>query len=432
MKYFYEIFQNLKSNLPLFTIIGIFAAILIGFKEFQEDKLPIFLKHNLLLIYLFILFGTAQLLVIACVLKPLVSSKIANLILQQIFTTSKVSAKNSLQIIIVTFLLVSVGTLMIYSSSRLEASLKFGSLSFFLNRHLFFIFMGLIFCLFSSFVKYSFLKRIAIPIVIFSIFLLVFGLIPGFGTSIGGSRRWITIGILSFNYFELIKVTIIIYLAYMLSSNQRINIISVIPIGVIFLLIIFLGKNTGYSAGIISLLIITMILMIIARLNYRKATICLLFIEFVYLLFLSVPLYTQSQKLGGILGVGFGEGKYKLHLQFEAFTNFIFLIFTEELGLIGSLIIICLFLLLTLQGVSVARKSDDIFVRLLTFGAVGIISLQAFQNIAISLKVLPFEEISLPFISYGGTQMLINLCLVGLILNASRRISVNARMKDLQ
>lgn len=284
--------------------------------------------------------------------------------------------------------------------------------------------MGIIFCLFSYFAKYSFLKRIAIPIFIFSIFLLIFGLIPKFGTSIGGSRRWITAGIFSFNYFELIKVTIIIYFAHML-SNQRINFISLIPIGVIFLLIIFLSKNIGYSAGIISLLLIIMTLMFLASFSYQRATIFLLVIEFVSLLFLSVPLYIQSQQLGGILGVGIGEGKYKLDIQFEAFTDFIFLIFIEELGFVGGLIIFSLFLSFTLQGVMVAKKSDDIFVRLLTFGAAGTISLQALQNIAISLKVLPFEGIALPFVSYGSTQVLINLFLVGLILNASKRNNID-------
>lgn len=145
-------------------------------------------------------------------------------------------------------------------------------------------------------------------------------------------------------------------------------------------------------------------------------------IESIALLFLIFTFYTQSQQLGGILGIGFGESQYKLIFQFDVLADYIFLIITEEFGFIGGSMIIFLFVLLTIQGTIVAIKSVDIFDRLLVFGATSTINLQAFLHMLISLKVIPFEEISLPFVSYGGIQMLINLCFVGLILNASKRI----------
>lgn len=427
MKYLYQIFQNFKNSLPLFTIIGVFATILNGLKEFPEDQLPIFLKHYLLLIYISILFVFAILLLMTCILKPLVSSGILLFLFQHIFKAIRISSENSFQIIVLIFILIGIGTIMtygvtihiIYGWRKLEIE-TLPSFVFF-KHHIFSIFLGLIFCIFLSIAKHSLLKKITISLFIFSIILLVFGLILNFNTYEENTKSWFTIEIFSLKYFDLIKLLTIIYVAYIL-SYYRINFISLIPVITVLLLIILLGKNTNLGLGTISLLFVIIILMVFAKYNCQRAVMLLFGIESIALLFLIFPFYTQSQQLGGILGTGFGESQYKLIFRFDVLADYIFLIITEEFGLIGASLVIFLFFLLTIQGTMIAIKSVDIFDRLLVFGATSIINLQAFLNILISLKVIPFEEISLPFVSYGGIQMLINLCFVGLILNASKRI----------
>lgn len=253
--------------------------------------------------------------------------------------------------------------------------------------------------------------------ILFSIVFLFFGL-GGLQTQVKGTHRWITIGPLEFSNFEMAKVFSMIYLARVLSFH-KINYRSMIPVVAVFLLMLVIDK--GSSIGIITLLIVISIFMFVARINPRISAFLLICLLFVFLFAFSIPLYQQNQQRGGIFGVGIGESSYKRDLQLEAFTDLIFPIICEELGLIGSIVVIVLFLFCAFAIVGVALKTSDVFGRLLLFGITGIISLQAFQNIAMSLGVFSIKGASLPFISYGNFQLLANWFLIGTVLNIIRR-----------
>lgn len=248
MKYLYQIYQNFKNSLPLFTIIGVFATILIGLNEFPENQLPILLKHNLLLTYISILLVFATLLLMTCILQPLVSSGILLFLFQQIFKVIRMSSVNLFQIIMLVFILIGIGTIITYGSTihiiyglrKLEIETLPSSVFF--KHHIFSIFLGLILCIFLFIAKYSYLKKITISIFIFSIILLVFSLILNFNTYEDSIKNWFKIEIFSLKYFDLIKLLTIIYFAYIL-SYYRINVISLIPISGVLLLIVFFGQK---------------------------------------------------------------------------------------------------------------------------------------------------------------------------------------------
>jgi cell division protein FtsW (lipid II flippase) len=246
--------------------------------------------------------------------------------------------------------------------------------------------------------------------------------VAGFYTKV--VDRWLVTSNFAINYFEITKFTFIIYWACVL-NRHKITFFSIIP-GVLLLVLIFL-LGSKYSLGVIILLLISLILMLIARFSSSIAAGLLVVFQIIYLFVLSIPLYKESLFLGGVLGVGLGESKYKiLFLEntpdryFEAFSDSIFRITLEEFGVVGAILIILLFLIYTLAGLHIAVKIQDLFGRLLVFGVIGVTSLQAFQNFGISISAIPFEGISLPFIGYGGTQSLVNMLFCGAILNIAR------------
>lgn len=300
--------------------------------------------------------------------------------------------------------------------------------------------IGVIAFIIFSKIKYTFWKKLAVPLFLISIFLLILVLVQGFGFKALGARRWLLLGPVNFQPSELVKFTISLYLAKVASSNKQ-TLSYLIPLALVSILImmepdlgttlvimligfsqVFVsGVNLLHVLGSLGLGLVATSLLILFS-PYRKARL-LTFIQGT-----NDPLgssYHVRQILlglgsGGIFGVGFGASRQKFLFLPEASTDSIFAIIAEELGLIGALAIIFLFTFFLVRGLKIARNSQDKFASVLATGITAWISGQAFLNIASMVSLVPLTGIPLPFISYGGSSLVMVLSACGILLNISK------------
>ena len=349
----------------------------------------------------------------------------------------------------VVIILLSIGTCMIFSSSFIMADKWYGDSYYFLKKQIIYAIIALIVLLFSMNIDYHFYKKVSIPLLIISIILLSAVFIPGVGRSAGGAVRWVKFGILSFQPSEIAKFALILYMSESMTRKGMNDLKtfakgilpSLIVIGVIFVLIL---KEPDFSTALIILGIsfvmlfiggtkiiqlftlmaaaIPMGALILLREEYRKVRL---------LAFLDPwkdPLdsgFHVIQSLvalgsGGITGVGLAESRQKYFYLPDQHTDFIFSIIGEELGFIGTVFIVVLFALLLWRGYRIAVQSTDNFACLLATGITFVIVFQSMINIGVVTKMLPTTGITLPFISFGGTSLIINMLCIGILLNISR------------
>ena len=349
----------------------------------------------------------------------------------------------------VVIILLSIGTCMIFSSSFIMADKWYGDSYYFLKKQIIYAIIALIVLLLSINIDYHFYKKVSIPLLIISIILLSAVFIPGVGRSAGGAVRWVKFGILSFQPSEIAKFALILYMSESMTRKGMNDLKtfakgilpSLIVIGVIFVLIL---KEPDFSTALIILGIsfvmlfiggtkiiqlftlmaaaIPMGALILLREEYRKVRM---------LAFLDPwkdPLdsgFHVIQSLvalgsGGITGVGLAESRQKYFYLPDQHTDFIFSIIGEELGFIGTVFIVVLFALLLWRGYRIAVQSTDNFACLLATGITFVIVFQSMINIGVVTKMLPTTGITLPFISFGGTSLIINMLCIGILLNISR------------
>lgn len=340
--------------------------------------------------------------------------------------------------LVITF--VFIGLLAIADSSAPQALDNFGDKYYFLKQQVFSAFVGLVSMLIVANINYNFWKKIATPLFFLSILLLLIVLIPHFGIHALGARRWIDLGFVSFQPSELVKFSLAVYLAKLASSNKKALayfipllvvlglimlqpdlgtalVVSIIGFSQIFLsgvsILYFLGALISGVLGVIILILFS---------PYRRERL-LTFFETT-----RDPLgkgYHIRQILlglgsGGLLGVGLGESRQKFLFLPEASTDSIFAIIAEELGFVGSLILIILFVYFIVKVFKIASQAPDKFSQILVFGIASWIGGQAFLNIASMVSLVPLTGIPLPFISYGGTSLIALMTACGIVLNISR------------
>lgn len=308
--------------------------------------------------------------------------------------------------------------------------------------------LGILALYLCSRIKYTFWRKYAFYIFLASILFTLFVFIPGLGFEHSGAKRWISIGPVSFQPVEFLKIGFIIYLAAWLSwvknkvQNFKFGILPfVILVGIIavilfkqpdtknFLLILvaglamFLasGVKWKYVLGIVAISLVGLFILISFKpyLADRIQT---------YLDPTRDPTgssYQIQQSLiaigsGGVFGRGFGQSIQKFSYLPEPQGDSIFAVIGEEFGFVGTTFIILLFVAFALRGLRIANRSPDLFSRLLVTGIVILIVSQSFLNIASTIGVFPLTGVPLVFISHGGTSLLISLAAVGMILNISR------------
>lgn len=352
---------------------------------------------------------------------------------------------------LLTILLILIGLVMVYSASWPYAiDLGKQPNTFFVQQSKYAV-LGIVLMILISYFPYRWYQKLAIPIYVLSCLLCIAVFTP-LGTSYNTfARRWVELGPISFMPSDLMKFASVALMAYFLSKNYR-KIPTIkggfIPFIIILLLtVIPIYKQPNFSTTLV--LSATLLLMYFVGGMDRRMW---LFVPpmgamvvvyafmgesgsyrrdrfFTYLRPLDDFLdkgWQLSQALfavstGGFFGLGLGKSRQKFLYLSEAHNDFIFAIIAEELGFIGCLMIIILYLMFIRRGLSIATRAKDRFGSLLAMGITTIIGLQAFTNIAVAFGLIPPTGLVLPFISFGGTSLLVTMGMTGILLNISRQ-----------
>lgn len=346
-------------------------------------------------------------------------------------------------------LLVAIGVVMVYSASSYIAMYRYKNDMFFLQRQGSFAILGFISMMIISRIDYHIIKKHTGKIMIVSIALLLIVLLPIF-PSPNGARRWILIGPLSIQPSEIAKYVVVLYMAKSISNKgNRINsfIYGVMPyliVSGLFAGLVLAEKNLSIAAVI---MIATLIVLFAAGCKIMHISFIMLLVGAAgaaatyfepyrmrrFMTFLHPwedPQgngYQLIQSLlalgsGSILGSGLGLSRQKCYYIPEPHNDFIFAIIGEELGLVGCLFIICLFVVFISRGISIAMKAEEVYGTILAVGITAIIAIQAIINIAVVSGSMPVTGVPLPFISYGGSSLVINLSAMGILLNISKQV----------
>lgn len=356
--------------------------------------------------------------------------------------------KTRINMFTVALVLICIGIVMIYSSSSIYAWERYGDSFYFLKRHLIFLAIGLLFTFLAMVVDYRIFRKYARLLLWIAIALLVLVLIPGIGREVSGARRWFRFKFISFQPSEFANLALIIYIAdFICRKGDKIKIILkglIPPVCVlgIFALLILLQPDLG---TVIALASVIMIMLYIAGVRGRYIlSLILCSLPALYFLVFSVP-YRRARILaflnpwldpkgtgfqiiqsqialgsGGFLGRGLGHSQQKLFYLPAAHTDFIFSIIGEELGLLGTLGVITLFIVFIQQGLKIIKNAQDKFGYFLALGLVLMISLKAIVNIGVSCGVFPTKGLPLPFISYGGSSLIFDMVSLGILINIAR------------
>lgn len=345
----------------------------------------------------------------------------------------------------ITLILTALGLVMLASTSGIHAEQQVGDPLYYVKRQLVALCFAMVMAFFVSRIDYHWWNRFALPLAVLAAVLLILALLPGIGVRAGGSNRWIRLGPINFQPSELGKLAAIVVISWYMARTQRHVkrfgkglLVPLLYLGVIVGLI-FLAPDYGTTALVA---VVGLILMYAGgtRLNYLCIT-AVLGVGAFGLAILQSPLrvrrimafldrekYASDEAyqllnalyafvVGGARGVGLGESIQKRFYLPESHTDFIFAIIGEELGLIASLSVVLLFAIFFGVGMRIAYCVTDLFGKLLALGITLMITLQAALNMAVVTGVAPTKGLPLPFISYGGSSILMSMVMVGLLVN---------------
>lgn len=349
----------------------------------------------------------------------------------------------------VTIVLVFIGLMMVFSSSAVYSGENFGDNYYFIQKQLIFALVGFSGLFIAKNIPYRIYWKLNYPLLLLVIGLLTLTLFIGHGAGSDDVYRWIRIGGFSIGQpSELAKVSVIIFVAYAIAKKgDRIRefkkgFLPIILITGLVILLILAGRDLG-SAFTIGLVVFLMLFIsgtnlwfllgsilasvpvlyyLIFSVDYRKERIIAFFDPWKHQQdsgFQLIQSFMAFQN-GGLTGVGLGEGRQKLFYLPEAHTDFIFSVLGEELGLLGVLLVIALFIIFIFRGLAITIKTQDLFGLYLAFGLTCLIGAEAFINIAVVMGLLPTKGLALPFLSYGGSSLVMSLLVVGILLNISR------------
>ena len=346
--------------------------------------------------------------------------------------------------------LIIISVVMVYSSSSVVALTSYDDAAYFARRQLIWAVAGLLVMAVTMRMDHRLLgeQRVVMAILLVSLLLLAATLAPGIGRTVNGSRRWLRFGLLSFQPSELAKVALVIYLSYSIArKGERIRdfmngIMPAYVVAGVFMATAALQPDFGTTMTI-ALVAGIMLFAGGANVLHLGATV-LAGLPFIYIAVYHTAYRTRrifafldpwadphgsghqiiqsflAFGSGGIFGRGLGEGRQKLLFLPERHSDFIYAVIGEELGLIGALAVLALFLFLLWRGVRIALSANERFSRLLAFGITLLVCLQALINMAVVTGLFPTKGIALPLVSYGGSSMVITLGALGVLLNISR------------
>lgn len=352
--------------------------------------------------------------------------------------------KKRYYLLFVSIVILSIfGLIMIYSASNIWSEYKFNTpYKFITNQFIFFI-IGLVLMYIISNIDYKLYYKYSKYILLVCILLLILVLIPGIGTVRNGSRSWFGIGSFGIQPSEFTKIALIIFTSKYLTNYKKILPIVIITLlvfsiimlqpdfgtGTIIVMTIFgilfiNGMNISFIVKIGILGIIGVVILILVA-PYRLSRI-LSFIDP-----WSDPLGSGFQIIqsmyaigpGGLFGLGFGKSIQKHFYLPEPQTDFIFSIISEEFGFLGILIVSILFITIIYNGIMISINTSDKFAKNVSFGIIFGISFQCLLNLMVVVGLIPVTGVTLPFLSYGGSSLLVSMASMGIVLNISKNNS---------
>ncbi len=365
-------------------------------------------------------------------------------------------------LLFVTIFLAAFGIVMIYSTSSYTAQMNYGSSEYYFYKQLQYTLMGFVVMYIAYKIDYHVWRKLWKPILVLGV-ALMFALIP-FGTRVNGAKRWIRFLGIGVQPADVVKVVVIIVTSVMICSlgkNMRkfkYVLLVILATGLTFAGLVFVISNNLSSAIIIFL--IPCVMTFVAYPGYKiymglagacavvggigyywLTTIAHMAEDAGHFRFKRIMVWLNPEKYasgtgyqtvqalyaigsGGLFGKGLGKSLQKLGFIPESQNDMIFSIICEELGLFGAICVILVFMLMLWRIIHIARNSTDLFGSMLAVGVFAHIAIQVVLNIAVVTNFIPNTGVSLPFISYGGTSMVILLFEVGIVLNISSTIKL--------
>ena len=343
--------------------------------------------------------------------------------------------------------LIAFGVVMVYSASAVYASNRYGNGYHFLVRQTIFAVLAFGALAIFSRVKIDWMRKATYPVLLLAV-LLMLAVALGFGRSAGGATRWLAVGPVNIQPAEIAKLAMIMWLAHSLAKKaHRVRTFSIgfLPHVIVagLLMLLCLAQPDFGSAVMIALLTFVVLFAAGARAGYLLGAV-LLALPVGYAAIASSPYrmrritaflepfehrqgagYQITESLmsfgsGGWTGVGLGDGRQKLLFLPEAHTDFVSAIIGEELGFIGVVALCIAFAWLVVRGLRAAWRVQDEYAGYLAAGMTLFIGLQAFTNLAVAMGLLPTKGLALPFVSYGGSSLIVNAAAAGIVLNVSR------------
>jgi cell division protein FtsW len=342
--------------------------------------------------------------------------------------------------------LVGFGVVMVYSASAVQATVQYQDPQFFLKRQAAYAVAALLLAWMTSGIDYHRLYRLTYPVLaVVGVLLLM--CVVGFGHTGGGAARWLSIGPVHIQPAEMAKVALVIWLAYSLAKKaEKVKTFTVgflphLIVAGIFMLLCLKQPDFG-SAVVLLLLTFTMLFLAGAKIGYILGAsilgsflgaIAIRFREYRYERYLAwLHMDEHRQDLayqpfqsvmsfgsGGPMGLGLGRGLQTLYLP-EAHTDFVAAVVGEELGFLGVAALCAAYLLLVGRGVRAALRAPDDFGAYLAFGISTMFGVQTLVNLCVALAILPTKGLTLPFVSFGGSSLVVNGVAAGILLNVSR------------
>ena len=355
--------------------------------------------------------------------------------------------KSDLIIVFCTFFLVIAGLVMLASASSNLGKIRFDDTYHYLKHQLMFgVSFGLIGFFLASKIYYRFYEKIAVILILVGLGLLLLVYTP-FGLQTGGAERWIQLGPISFQPAEFMNIAMIIYLAAWLRKKERTKKVlkGLVPFLIVVGLTTYLLLKQPSTSSAAILLAVSLIIYFASgtKFSHVLAIILIGVIAFGSVIYLSPYRWERVQSFlnpeanqlssgyhinqtliaigsGGLWGVGYGQSTTKIKYLPEPIGDSIFAVIAEEMGFVGTGVLMGIFLLLILRTFQVAARARDKFGHLLLVGFGSLIAIQAFVNIAAVSGVIPLTGAPLPFISYGGTALVSFMTIAGIINNVSK------------
>jgi cell division protein FtsW len=348
-----------------------------------------------------------------------------------------------------TLVLVGFGIVMVYSASFAVADQRMGDPYHFLKKQAVAAVLGIILLILAARMNYHLWQALSLPLLLASVVLLGALILPGMRHEIGGSSRWLKIASFSFQPAELAKLALVIYLARSLTKKEgRMKDFTVgflphiIVLGALFVLVLMqpdFGTGVLFAALVFIMLFAagTRLVFLAGALAPAVPVLAYLAIRADYRWERIVAFWDPWKDpgragfqiiqsflafgAGRVFGVGLGEGRQKLFYLPEVHTDFIFSVIGEELGLVGVTLLTALFAVLIIRGFQICFRARDPFGIYLSLGITVLIAIQTLLNMGVVMGLLPTKGSTLPFISYGGTSLVVNLMAVGILLNIHSR-----------